>query len=102
VKQKAWRDETSRSLKHLAEELGTDVSTVFRWELEEGHSDKRIPTRGFMRRLYVLSKGAVEPNDYYDLPDLGTPELPLGLAEPPAPAPLLAPVESETLQDMAA
>lgn len=33
-------------------------------------TDQRIPRKSEMRDIYVWSNGVVEPNDFYDLPDL--------------------------------
>lgn len=80
MKLKAWREEKGRSLKSVADELGTDIATVFRWEVEPGEPNRRIPNEGYMCGLYRLTGGAVTPNDFYDLPDL-SPELPLAPPE---------------------
>lgn len=85
MKLKAWREREGKSLKDVADALDiNDIATVFRWEQEPGVSSRRIPTEGYMRRLYRVTRGAVTPNDFYDLPDLDAPELPLD----PEPLPL--------------
>jgi transcriptional regulator with XRE-family HTH domain len=87
-----WRNQSELSRRELAEKLRTDAATIYRWELSRGQPDKRIPTSGFMGRIYQLTGGAVAPNDFYDLPPIGQMELPiegepaaplLELAEPP-------------------
>lgn len=45
-------------------QLGS-LNTVYRYLREE-----QIPERAIMRKIYVWSRGAVQPNDFYDLPDL--------------------------------
>jgi transcriptional regulator with XRE-family HTH domain len=79
-----WREKTDLSRRELAEQLRTDTATIFRWELPRGHADKRIPTAGFMDRIYQITKGEVSPNDFYDLTPIGQAELPLE----PSPTPL--------------
>lgn len=90
MKLREWREESDWTLDGLATALGTVTSTIFRWELDAGHPDKRIPTRGFMLKIYQMSGGAVQPNDFYDLPPIGQRELPLD----PAPLPLLDAVDA--------
>lgn len=85
MKLRAWREDAKLSRRELAEKLRTDSTSIFRWELERGHSDKRIPTCGFMDAIYRLTRGAVAPNDFYDLPALEQLELPM---EAPSPVPL--------------
>jgi hypothetical protein len=47
---------------------------------------RNIPSRTYMPRVFSFTRGAITPNDFYDLPPIGQLELPM---EPPAPAPLL-------------
>jgi transcriptional regulator with XRE-family HTH domain len=84
MKLRAWREGEGLSRRALAEKLSTDTATIYRWELELGHADKRIPAIGFMSRIYRLSRAVVSPNDFYDLPPIDQLELPID----PAPAPL--------------
>jgi transcriptional regulator with XRE-family HTH domain len=84
MKLRAWREDAGLSRRELAEKLSTDTATIYRWELDLGHADKRIPALGFMSRLHQLTRGAVSPNDFYDLPPLEQLELPIE----PSPAPL--------------
>jgi transcriptional regulator with XRE-family HTH domain len=58
-----WRTAAGLSQQALAEELGVDFRTIWRWE-----NGKRRPRDPEMERLFVLSRGQVEPNDFYDLP----------------------------------
>ena len=73
-----WREKRRLSRRDVAERLHTDTTTIFRWELARGHSDKRIPTSGYMDAIFQLTRGAVDPNSFYEL-DLvdAQPELPL-------------------------
>lgn len=95
MKLRAWREGEGLSRREVAEQLSTDTATIYRWELDAGHSDKRIPTVGFMGRIHQLSRGAVAPNDFYDLPPIDQLELPIErgddaptLFERPEPAPV--------------
>lgn len=51
-------------------ELDKPTETVRRWCLPSAHPDARIPRPAEMRRIYVWSHGAVDPNSFYDLPVL--------------------------------
>lgn len=69
--------------------VGT-VRQVWRdWEI-----GRRIPGRDFMVEIYKLTRGAVTPDDFYDLPPIGQLELPMA---PPAPAPLLDACNNQTV-----
>ncbi len=66
-----------------------------RYELPRGASDYRLPDPAAMVRLYVLTGGAVQPNDFYDLPALDAPVDATGAAggaggEPAQPVPVTA------------
>ncbi|MDZ4254256.1 MAG: hypothetical protein U1A72_16940 [Sulfuritalea sp.] len=45
------------------------VNTVYRYRRHEN-----IPEPEIMRRIYVVTGGRVQPNDFYDLPNLKTAE----------------------------
>jgi hypothetical protein len=49
----------------------------------ERANDPQMPQPDLMRRIYALTRGAVTPNDFYDLPAIGQLELP-DLAPPTA------------------
>jgi transcriptional regulator with XRE-family HTH domain len=49
----------------LAREIGVSHSAVIRWR-----DEKRIPEPEMMRRLLDATKGLVQPNDFFDIPDL--------------------------------
>lgn len=51
------------SLSDMARQLETSPQTVQLWA--EG---LRIPRQDMMRRIYELTDGLVQPNDFYDLP----------------------------------
>jgi hypothetical protein len=76
-----WREYQlpSMTLDAAAAEVGTVRQVWFDWE-----RGRRIPNRTFMARIYKLTRGAVSPNHFYDLPPIGQLELPIE----PQPAPL--------------
>lgn len=47
--------------------------TVRRWTLPEGNPSRNLPSPDMMVKIYVGTSGEVEPNDWYDLPDLTPP-----------------------------
>ena len=60
------------SLSEMARQLQTSPQNVHFWA--EG---LRIPREDFMRRIFRLTDGLVQPNDFYDLPALqGEADLP--------------------------
>ena len=61
---KAWRQEQGYSTTRLGALLGVGDATISRYE-----RGRRLPEPAIMVKLYVLSRGAVQPNDFYDLPD---------------------------------
>lgn len=77
-----WRErqQPEMTLDAAAAEVGTVRQVWFDWE-----KGRRIPRPAFMAAIWKLTKGAVAPNDFYDLPPIGQLELPIE----PAPAPLL-------------
>lgn len=78
-----WRKEKGWTQDELADAL--DCSQPF-VSLIERRSNPQIPGRDQMIRIHRLTKGAVSPNDFYDLPPLGQLDLPI---EDLDPAPLL-------------
>lgn len=89
MKLKAWRKEQSLTQVALAEKLCCSQTTISLIEADSGGERAgQIPDRGLMVRIYRETRGAVTPNDFYDLPDLDTAELPFDADEPGA-APLL-------------
>lgn len=63
----AWRRQESMTQADLADRLGCSQSYVSQMERAV---DPIIPGPAIMIALYELSEGAVQPNDFYDLPDL--------------------------------
>jgi len=76
-----WRIEQGLTQSELAARLGCDQSYI---SLIERSTDPQTPRRHWMLKIYRLTRGAVTPNDFYDLPDLNQPALQLEF-----PAPLL-------------
>ena len=62
-----WRKLKGWTQMQLADELG--VSQPYVSDMERA-SNPSIPGPAVMVEIFVLSKGAVQPNDFYDLPAL--------------------------------
>ena len=63
---KKWMQDRGRGASaYLSGKLKCDRSTIYLFR-----DGKRIPSRDLMVGLYVATKGAVQPNDFYDLPDI--------------------------------
>jgi len=60
-----WRRRKNLTQQQLADELGCIVTTIARYE-----TGLRRPDGPAMIRIYKLTEGAVQPNDFYQLPDL--------------------------------
>ncbi len=58
-----WREAKGWTQLRLADELECTVSTI--WRYEQGLRD---PDGATKERIFVVSDGAVEPNDFYDVP----------------------------------
>jgi transcriptional regulator with XRE-family HTH domain len=91
-----WRKLQGWKQDELAGELG--CTQPFISEIERASAPK-IPGRAWMVKIYQLTRGAVTPNDFYDLPPIGQLELPIG---PPAATPLLDCVAADEPQLQAA
>lgn len=63
-----WRRENKLTIGRLAEKLARSDMTVSRY-----CNERRIPEPETMRRIYVVTQGEVQPNDFYDLPELTDP-----------------------------
>ena len=63
-------DDLDLSHDEFADELGVKPERVRRYCLPIGHSEYRIPRFEMMRVIFTATRGVVEPNDYYDLPEL--------------------------------
>jgi transcriptional regulator with XRE-family HTH domain len=69
-----WRRQEGLSQVELADRLGCDQSYV---SLIERGEPERMPRRDMMVKIYRVTRGAVAPNDFYDLPDLSEVQLAL-------------------------
>lgn len=63
VKLTEWREREGWSQQRLAEALGCTVSTV--WRYEQGLRDPDSATK---QRIFLVTDGEVEPNDFYPMP----------------------------------
>lgn len=61
-----WRRNVGMTQEELAAKLGLIPGSVARYE-----SGARMPAAAVMVEIFALSGGAVQPNDFYALPDLG-------------------------------
>ena len=71
-KLKAWILQEHKSVAEYCRRRGFQHEAVRRHCLPFGHSDFRLPSRDYMIAYYRDSRGAVRPDDFYDLPDLST------------------------------
>ena len=60
-----WRKKEGKTQGWVASELGTDQSYISRIERSQ---DPIIPGPELMERIFRLTNGEVEPNDFYDVP----------------------------------
>lgn len=61
----AWLRENDLTLREFARISGCTISS-----LSCICAGTRIPRKEAMRRIFAVTRGAVQPNDFYDLPDL--------------------------------
>jgi transcriptional regulator with XRE-family HTH domain len=80
-----WRKQEGYSQQQMAQRLGVSQPVI---SLAERANDPQLPQPSTVIAIYVLSRGQVQPNDFYDLPPINHPQLP-GM-ERAADAPLLA------------
>lgn len=64
MKLSEWREEREWTQERLAEELGCTALTVYRYE-----TGRRMPDREAMEKIFFVTEGKVEPNDFYPLGD---------------------------------
>lgn len=64
----AWRKKMGWTQTQLAEKLGVTQPYVSSMERAV---DPAVPNTSVMARIFELSDGQVQPNDFYALPDLG-------------------------------
>ena len=70
MKLRTWRENEGKTRAEIGAEVDSNEVSIRRYELPPGRPDSRIPHRAMMIRFFILSQGAVQPNDFYDLPDL--------------------------------
>ncbi len=63
MKLAAWREAKGWTQQQVADELDCTVSTV--WRYEQGLRDPDAATKA---RIFAMTAGEVEPNDFYDMP----------------------------------
>lgn len=59
---KEYMRQHKKKLKDCSNELGLSIPTIQRYTIE-----KRRPLYNHMRKLFLWSNGAVEPNDFYPI-----------------------------------
>lgn len=65
MKLAAWRKENGRTQEWLAAELG--CSQPYISQIERARSPI-VPGADLLERIYLVTDGAVEPNDFYPMP----------------------------------
>lgn len=65
-----WRRTQSMTQQDLADALGCIVTTIARYE-----AGRRKPDDATMLAIYHFTDGAVQPNDFYDLPAIAAAQL---------------------------
>jgi hypothetical protein len=60
-----WIKKEKLTLEAFGERIDSHVSSVQRYV-----TDERVPGKKTMVRIYVETRGEVQPNDFFDLPDL--------------------------------
>jgi transcriptional regulator with XRE-family HTH domain len=79
-----WRKQEGYDQQQLADALGITQPTVSYLERSPDRAigKPQVPKPDLMRRIWTLTRGAVTPNDFYDLPPIGQMELPDLAPEP--------------------
>lgn len=66
MKLDTWRKKKGHSYRGLATLVGAShASVVRRWCQKMDHPDYRIPGPTYMLRIFEISHGEVQPNDFY-------------------------------------
>ncbi len=65
MKLESWRIKEGLSIQDLAERIGESYETTRRYI-----TGCRRPQAAQMTKIYVVTGGAVTPNDFHELPDL--------------------------------
>lgn len=58
------------NVSEAARSVREPISMMRKWAIEPGDAGHHVPRPKKMLKLYRWSRGAVTPNDFYDLPDL--------------------------------
>ncbi len=64
---RAYLTDQAISIAEFAERIGVSVQAVHRYL-----DGERIPQRDVMERIHAVTKGKVQPNDFYPLPSFLT------------------------------
>lgn len=67
---RAWRRQRGWPAARLAERLGVNKSTLYRYELAPAIAAARVPSGRVIAAIWCLSNGVVGPAVFYDLPEL--------------------------------
>lgn len=65
MKLSEWRRFNGRTQAWVAQSIGVDQAFVSRMERS---LNAQMPNRDILKAIYVTTRGAVQPNDFYDLP----------------------------------
>lgn len=72
MKLKDHLSQTGQTHAGFGQRIGKGAGTVQRYCLPSDHPRYRVPNSHTMVLIYVTTNGAVQPNDFYDLPPLAT------------------------------
>ena len=64
---KSWLEDNDRDVKWLAARLRVSRDAVYHWLRPTRDHKRRVPRPKEMRRLFLLSGGAVRPQDFYPI-----------------------------------
>lgn len=73
-----WRKQEGYNQQQLADALGVTQPTISYWERSDDRAigSPKVPSPDVVKRIWTLTRGAVAPNDFYDLPPIDQLELP--------------------------
>lgn len=70
---KTWLAENNTTMSAFGRRIGTSAENVRRYCLHPGHRDHRRPREASMTRIAKETGGAVQPNDFYGVPEPAEP-----------------------------
>lgn len=70
MKLKDYRKQAGLSVDEARQKIGVSAVTWRAWERDAMHPKAKVPKSLNMIKLFIWSRGAVEPNDFHCLPDL--------------------------------